>query len=97
MIKYKGTTLYPPAIHNVLNGFNEVSEHLIMLQTTNIGTDEVIVKMASKDTSEAFVGKLKEQFQARLRVVPQMEFISPEELNKLVLSSNEIGRASCRK
>nr|WP_299205649.1 AMP-binding protein [uncultured Brumimicrobium sp.] len=88
MIKYKGTTLYPPAIHNVLNGFNEVSEHLIMLQTTNFGTDEVIVKMASMDTSEAFVSKLKEQFQARLRVVPQMEFISPEELNKLVLSSN---------
>lgn len=88
MIKYKGTTLYPPAIHNVLNGFNEVSEHLILLETNSIGTDEVTVKMASNDTSEAFVNILKEQFQARLRVVPQMEFISPEELNKLVLSSN---------
>lgn len=88
MIKYKGTTLYPPAIHDVLNGFNEVSEHLILLETNIIGTDEVTVKMASNDTSEAFVNTLKEQFQARLRVVPQMEFISPEELNKLVLSSN---------
>lgn len=88
MIKYKGTTLYPPAIHDVLNGFNEVSEHLILLETNSIGTDEVTVKMASIDTSEAFVNILKEEFQAKLRVVPNMEFISTEELNKLVLSSN---------
>ncbi|HLV43253.1 MAG TPA: AMP-binding protein [Brumimicrobium sp.] len=88
MIKYKGTTLYPPAIHNVLNRFNEISEHLIVLETNNIGTDEVTVRIASQDTSEAFINILKEEFQAKLRVVPQIEFISPEELNKLVLSSN---------
>jgi phenylacetate-CoA ligase len=88
MIKYKGTTLYPPAIHNVLNGFTEISEHVILLETNDIGTDEVTVKMASIDTSAAFISILKEQFQAKIRVVPQMQFISPEELNKLVLSSN---------
>lgn len=88
MIKYKGTTLYPPAIHDILNGFEAVSEHVILLHTNDIGTDEVTVKMASNDTTEAFIGLLREKFQARLRVVPAFEFVSAEEVNRLVLSSN---------
>lgn len=88
MIKYKGTTLYPPAIHNLLNGFDVIEEHVILLEKNDLGTDEVTVKMASHETSNSFINKLKEAFQAKLRVVPKMEFISSEELNKLVLSSN---------
>lgn len=88
MIKYKGTTLYPPAIHDVLNGFEAVSDHVIILHTNELGTDEVTVKIASRDTSDHFIALLKEQFQARLRVIPSFEFNSSEEVNKLVLSSN---------
>ncbi len=88
MIKYKGTTLFPPAIHDVLNGCKEIAEHLIVLSKNSLGTDDVLVKMVSEDTSEAFVKELKEQFQAKIRVVPQMEFIPSEELNQILKSSH---------
>lgn len=88
MIKYKGTTLFPPAIHDILNGFDEVLEHLIILSTNDIGTDDVLVKMTSTDTSYDFVERLKEAFRAKIRVVPTFEFITSEELNKIMASTN---------
>lgn len=88
MIKYKGTTLFPPAIHDVLNGFKEISEHLIIISSNDIGTDDVLLKMVSLDTSESFVKSLKEKLQAKIRVVPQMEFISSDALNKIMKSSH---------
>ena len=88
MIKYKGTTLFPPAIHDVLNGFKEISEHLIVITTTEIGTDDILLKIASKDTSVEFTKRLKEKLQAKIRVVPQMEFISTAELDKIMKSSH---------
>ena len=88
MIKYKGTTLFPPAIHNILNGFKEIDEHLIVLNKNQLGTDDVLVKMVSNNTSDAFIKTLKEKFQAKIRVVPHMEFISSEELNQILKSSH---------
>src|SRR5690625_4677201 len=72
MIKYKGTTLFPPAIHDVLNGFEEISKHLILLKSNDLGLDEVVVKILSKDMSAEFIEILKEAFQAKIRVIPSI-------------------------
>lgn len=84
MIKYKGTTLFPPAIHDILNGFDEIGEHLIFLETNDIGTDEVTVKITSNTQSYEFIEALKEEFRAKIRVVPAIEFITQEELNRVM-------------
>ncbi|MBW7868897.1 MAG: AMP-binding protein [Brumimicrobium sp.] len=88
MIKYKGTTLFPPAIDDVINHFDEITGHMIILQTNEIGNDEVSVKIVSSNTTENFLKRLKEQFQAKIRVIPNIEFITPETLNNLVISTN---------
>lgn len=88
MIKYKGTTLYPPAIHDVLNGFREVSEHIIILETNELNTDDIIVKMTCSNPSFDFIEELKEAFRAKIRVVPKMEFIESEELNQIMAQQN---------
>ncbi len=84
MIKYKGTTLFPPAIHNVLNQFEEILKHLIFLKTNNLGLDEVVVKILSEDMSAEFIENLKEAFQAKIRVIPNIEFITSTEMNKIL-------------
>ena len=48
MIKYKGTTLYPPAMDNLLNDFDEVIGYVIEIYSNEVGTDEIIIKIAGE-------------------------------------------------
>lgn len=84
MIKYKGTTLYPPAMHDVLNHFDSVENHLIEISTNDLGTDEIVIKIASNDASEELLHEIKDYFRAKLRVTPKIEFASSEDLQKIV-------------
>lgn len=84
MIKYKGTTLYPPAMHDVVARFNEIKLHLIEISSNDIGTDEILIRIFSTDTSEEFVVKLKDYFRARLRVTPQIIFEDELSLQKII-------------
>jgi len=84
MIKYKGTTLYPPAMHDVLNHFECVENHLIEISTNGLGTDEIVIKIASNNASDELLHEIKDYFRAKLRVTPKIEFASSEELQKIV-------------
>jgi phenylacetate-CoA ligase len=83
MIKYKGTTLYPPALYDSLNQFEEIKAFVIEVFTNDIGTDEIIIKVASKDDSIAFQKRIKDHFRAKLRVAPKVEFKDFETINTL--------------
>lgn len=83
MIKYKGTTLYPPAMYNILNDFEVVEVYLIEISHNELGTDEILIKIAVKDQSEELLSNIKDHFRAKLRVAPTLEFSSVEEINKL--------------
>lgn len=83
MVKYKGTTLYPPAMHDLLNHFDEVFCYIIEISHNDLGTDEILIKVASNDTSKLFLNKIKDHFRAKLRVSPTIVFQSESEINKL--------------
>ncbi|RSK41395.1 phenylacetate--CoA ligase family protein [Mangrovimonas spongiae] len=83
MIKYKGTTLYPPAMDNILNDFNDVQSYVIEISHNNIGTDEICIKIASKNTSEEVQHRIKDHFRAKLRVSPKIEFHDSKTIQKL--------------
>lgn len=72
MIKYKGTTLYPPAMFNVIHHFETVETFVIEIDQNEIGTDEITLKIACEDASEAFQNELKDHFRAKLRVTPNI-------------------------
>lgn len=84
MIKYKGTTLYPPAMNNLLNGFDEIRNHLIEISVNELGTDEIQIFLAVDDPSDDFITQIRDHFRAKLRVTPRIEFLPLEELNKRV-------------
>ncbi|NRR90939.1 AMP-binding protein [Winogradskyella undariae] len=83
MIKYKGTTLYPPAMHNILNDFNEVEAFVIELSHNSIGTDEILIKIAVNTPTESLLQSIKNHFRAKLRVLPKIEFSDKKEIQKL--------------
>ncbi|WP_136668228.1 phenylacetate--CoA ligase family protein [Flavobacterium sp. H122] len=86
MIKYKGTTLYPPAMHDLLNYFEAIQAHVIEISTNDLGTDEILIKIAARNNSEAFLSEIKDHFRAKLRVTPKIEFVPFEVLNKVIFT-----------
>lgn len=77
MIKLKGTTIYPPAINDVLDNTDYVANYVVKVCTSEAGTDEVIVQIGTHtDLGEEFVIKdLKDKFRSRLRVAPSVEVL----------------------
>ncbi len=84
MIKYKGTTLYPPIMHDLLSSFDEIKLHLILLSHSDIGTDHLVIQIVSENTSDEFLQKVKDLFRAKLRVAPDVVFVSVEEIQPIV-------------
>ncbi|SHI67437.1 phenylacetate--CoA ligase family protein [Flavobacterium terrae] len=86
MIKYKGTTLYPPAMHDLLNYFEAIQNHVIEISTNDLGTDEILIKIASSKASEELLSEIKDHFRAKLRVTPKVEFVPSDQLNKIIFT-----------
>jgi len=83
MIKYKGTTIYPPAMYNLLNDFSEIKSYIIEIDNNEIGTDKITIKLGTTEFSEDLLIRLKDHFRAKLRVSPIIEFVSMQEINQL--------------
>ncbi|MCT4639934.1 MAG: AMP-binding protein [Bacteroidales bacterium] len=74
MIKYKGTTLYPPALYDLLNDFQDIENYIVEVSTNSIGTDDILINVGSKNISESFEKRIKDHFRAKLRVAPTVKF-----------------------
>ncbi|MUH35371.1 phenylacetate--CoA ligase family protein [Zobellia amurskyensis] len=90
MIKYKGTTLYPPAMDNLLNDFEEVEGYVFEIYHNEIGTDEILIKIASYSAEPKLMQAIKDHFRSKLRVSPNIEICPNEEIQKLRMS--KLGR-----
>ncbi|MCF6306401.1 MAG: AMP-binding protein [Flavobacteriaceae bacterium] len=83
MIKYKGTTIYPPAMFNLLNGFPEIENYIIELDKNEVGMDNITIKLGTKAASEDLMKRLKDHVRAKLRVLPSIVILSIDDVNKL--------------
>ena len=84
MIKLKGTTLYPPAINDVLDNTDYVENYVIEVRQSEAGTDDVVVKIGLKYNPDFDVVKtLKDSFRSRIRVAPQIEVHPVEEIQRI--------------
>ena len=88
MIKYKGTTLYPPAMNDILNDFNNILCYQIVIQSNEIGLDEIIIRISTDSDSETFVNEVRDHFRAKLRVSPKIEIMDFRVLSKTVFHPN---------
>ncbi len=76
MIKYKGTTLYPPAIFDILNNIGYVREYVVETFTNDLGTDELKIHIHTPLPIDDCEAKLKPELQSKLRVAPLLQFHS---------------------
>jgi phenylacetate-CoA ligase len=83
MIKFKGTTLYPPALFDLLNEMDEVLDFVVEVYSNEIGMDEVLLHLLPADDSKACDNKIRAYLQARLRVSPHVKYITAEEVKKI--------------
>ncbi|WP_262149655.1 phenylacetate--CoA ligase family protein [Chryseobacterium foetidum] len=88
MIKYKGTTLYPPAMNDILNDFDGILCYQIVIQSNEIGLDEIIIKLSTERDDESFEGEVRDHFRAKLRVSPKIEMVDFDVLSKTVFNPN---------
>lgn len=85
MMKFKGTTLFPSSIMNVLNEVDGIGSFQIEVSTNELGLDHVAVKVAGKELQESVLENLRQKFTASLRVTPEILVTDPYELGKLIL------------
>lgn len=78
MIKYKGTTLYPAALYDVLADFEDVQDYFIEVFTNSLGTDDIQISILTSADSSSIIKKVKDHFRARLRVAPQIKLVDQE-------------------
>lgn len=84
MIKLKGTTLYPPAINDVLDNTEYVENYVVIVQYNDAGTDDVEIKIGLKFTPSFDVIKdLKDRFRSRIRVAPNIEIHPVSEIQAI--------------
>lgn len=84
MIKLKGTTIYPPAIYDVLDNTPYVINYVVIVQNSFAGTDEVIVKVGVVPGQKFDIVKdLKDRFRSRIRVAPIVEVLDPDDIARI--------------
>lgn len=83
MIKYKGTTLYPPAMINLLNDFSGIDGYVIELRHNELGTDEILLRIHAPAANETLLQEVKDHFRAKLRVRPNVVFETKETLDAI--------------
>ncbi|MGN1233092.1 MAG: phenylacetate--CoA ligase family protein [Candidatus Cryptobacteroides sp.] len=84
MIKFKGTTLYPPALFDILDNIPGVKNYVVEVRTNSIGTDDVLVHVGAVAPSDRFEKEIKDIFRAKVRVAPTVVFHDPEEVSRML-------------
>lgn len=85
MIKLKGTTIYPPAINDVLDNTPFVGNYVVVVRPSDAGTDEVIVRISLREAiqPEEAIKQLKDHFRSRLRVAPNVEILPADVIQQI--------------
>lgn len=83
MIKYKGTTLYPPAIFDLLHEATFIEDYVVEVNSDALGQDQIIIHLSSSVSMEECRNLFYPILQSRLRVVPEIQLHSAEQLVKM--------------
>lgn len=84
MIKYKGTTLYPKAIFEVMESFREISCYKVLVEKDALNNDEITILLETRIEESAVFADIRHMCQARLRVIPKFAFLDADELRASV-------------
>lgn len=90
MIKFKGTTIYPSSLFDLLNEINEVNDYVVEVSTNDVGLDEILIYLYVADENAENDYRIRSYLQAKLRVSPSIKYVSEDEIKKM--QANEASR-----
>lgn len=88
MIKYKGTTFYPSALYDLLDGIDEIKNYVVEVFTNSIGTDDILIMAYAPVPSDHVIDKVRDVCRRTLRAVPTFKFESEEKINAIKFPKN---------
>jgi len=89
MIKFKGTTIFPPALFDALDMVPEIDLYQVVVSKNEFGNDEITILLTMNLETPAFKEKLHSLFKSRLRVTPALSFITAQELNHRIFKQEK--------
>jgi phenylacetate-CoA ligase len=88
MIKFKGTTLYPPALFDLLTEMEDILEFVAEVYSNELGLDEVLLYIQPVNNSAECDRKIRAYLQARLRVSPHITYLTADAIQKMQFSGS---------
>jgi len=89
MIKFKGTTLFPPAIFDVLDMIPTIDIYQVEISKDEFGNDHITVVLPNILENKEFHQEINDSFKAKLRVTPSLSYIDSVTLNKKVFKEEK--------
>lgn len=83
MIKYKGTTLYPPSLLNALNSIELISDYIIQVFRNDMNLDDMIIHIAVGGEVDVCDPKIRQALQSRLRIVPTIQYTTVDKVQQM--------------
>lgn len=83
MIKFKGTSLYPPALFDLLNQLDMIREYVVEVSANEELQDEVHIYISTELSETACNEIIHPHFRHKLRVLPRISYVTDAEIFKL--------------
>lgn len=84
MIKYKGTTIFPKAIYDILDSFVEIDLYKIHINKDELGNDDITVILNNEIKDSLNIKFLEEKCKSKLKAIPNFTFTESSELYNLI-------------
>jgi phenylacetate-CoA ligase len=82
MIKFKGTSIYPSVIFEILNSNKDIVDYVLEVYSNELDTDEILIWIAVREQSEKLLIHLKSYLHASLKVMPKIIFADINEIRQ---------------
>jgi phenylacetate-CoA ligase len=86
MIKYRGTTIYPNAIFEILENFSSIQLYKVEITKDEFENDQIHILINTTD--EYILDDLNRKFKSLLKVSPKISLLEKEKLFNLVHTKN---------
>lgn len=88
MIKFKGTTIFPPSIYEIFDTRTEISCYKIEIAKDYLGHDTITVLLENRIEHAPVMNQIIEDCKAKLRVVPHFVFLETDYLRSQVFKNH---------
>ncbi|TSJ46478.1 phenylacetate--CoA ligase family protein [Fluviicola chungangensis] len=88
MIKFKGTTIFPPSIYEIFDSRSEISCYKIEVAKDYLGHDTITILLENRIEHSPVMNQIIEDCKAKLRVVPHFVFLETDYLRSQVFKNH---------